>query len=232
MVSDRWGPRTLLARLPAQTRDEMIRLGAERRYRAGDVLLKQGTATRETLLLLTGFVKVTAEDGTEPVLLTIRAAGDPVGDLAAMSGQLRSATVTACTPITARFILPQTLLAFLRDRPPVAELLSALVVDQLTMANRRRVEMATRPVLDRLISVLLDLAEVCGEPQPDGSTVLPNWFNQAELAALVGTSSVDTIQRSLRSLREQDLIENGYRRITILDPDGLAALRVRPDHGG
>nr|MDT0659951.1 Crp/Fnr family transcriptional regulator [Micromonospora sp. DSM 115978] len=207
-------------------------LGVERRHRAGDVLIKQGTATREMLLLLNGFVKVTAEDGTEPVLLTIRAAGDPVGDLAAMSGQLRSATVTACTPITARFVLPQTLQAFLRDRPHAMELINALMVEQLAMANRRRVEMSTRPVLERLIGVLLDLVGICGEQQQDGSAALPNWFSQAELAALVGTSSVDTVQRQLRSLRERGLIENGYRRITVLDPDGLAALRDRPDHGG
>ncbi|MEU6025310.1 Crp/Fnr family transcriptional regulator [Micromonospora sp. NPDC047134] len=223
---------TLLARLPAQTRAELITLGVERTYRAGDVLLKQGAATREMLLLLNGFVKVSADNDKESVLLTIRAAGDPVGDLAAMSGQLRSATVTACTPVTARFILPQTLRAFLRDRPQVTELLNALMVEQLTMANRRRVEMATRPVIDRLIGVLLDLIAICGEAQQDGSAVLPNWFSQAELAALVGTSSVDTIQRQLRSLREQELIENGYRRITILDPDGLAALRARSDHQG
>ncbi|MEW2594358.1 Crp/Fnr family transcriptional regulator [Micromonospora aurantiaca] len=217
-----------MAQLPAQTRAEMIALGVERRYRVGDVLLKQGMATREMLLLLDGFVKVTAESGTEHVLLTIRAAGDPVGDLAAMSGQLRSATVTACTPVTARFVLPHTLQAFLRHRPQVAELINALVVDQLAMANRRRVEMATLPVLDRLIGVLLDLVAICGEQQQDGSATLPNWFSQAELAALVGTSSVDTIQRQLRSLREQQLIESGYRKITILDPDKLAALRVRP----
>lgn len=231
MAYQRWGPKTLLAQLPAQTRAEMIALGVERRYRAGDVLLRQGMATREMLLLLNGFVKVTAESRTEHVLLTIRAAGDPVGDLAAMSGQLRSATVTACTPVDARFILPQTLQEFLRHRPQVAALISALVVDQLAMANRRRVEMATLPVLDRLIGVLLDLVAICGEQQEDGSATLPNWFSQAELAALAGTSSVDTIQRQLRSLREQQLIENGYRKITILDPAGLAALRVRPDDG-
>jgi CRP-like cAMP-binding protein len=209
----------------------MVRLGVERRYRAGDVLLKQGMATRETLLLVTGFVKIAAESGPESVLLTIRAAGDPVGDLAALSGQLRSATVTACTPITARFILPQTLQTFLRDRPRAAELLNSLMVDQLAMANRRRVEMATRPVLDRLIGVLLDLVAICGEPRADGSVALPNWFSQIELAALVGASSVDTVQRALRALRERQLIENGYRTITILDPDGLAAARVHPDQG-
>lgn len=232
MVSHEWRPKTFLARLPTQARDEMIKMGVERRYRAGDVLLKQGMATRETLLLVSGFVKITAETGPASVLLTIRAAGDPVGDLAAMSGQLRSATVTACTPIVARFILPQTLQAFLRDRPQAAQLLNSLMVDQLAMANRRRVEMATRPVLDRLIGVLLDLVAICGERQRDGSVALPNWFSQAELAALAGTSSVDTIQRSLRSLRERELIENGYRRITILDPGELAALRVRPNRRG
>lgn len=232
MVSHYWRPETLLARLPAQTRTEMIALGVERRYRVGDVLLKQGMTTRETLLLLHGFVKITVDAGAEPVLLTVRAAGDPVGDLAAVSGRPRSATVTACTAVTARFILPHTLQAFLRSRPQAAEVINALVVEQLAMANRRRVEMATRPVLDRLIGVLLDLVAICGEQQPDGSAALPNWFNQVELAALAGTSSVDTIQRQLRGLRVQGLIENGYRSITILDPDRLAALRARSDGPG
>jgi hypothetical protein len=45
---------------------------------------KTRPATRETLLLVTGFVKIAAESGPESVLLTIRAARD----VAALSGRL------------------------------------------------------------------------------------------------------------------------------------------------
>jgi hypothetical protein len=83
-------------------------------------------------------------------------------------------------------------------------------------------------VLDRLIGVLLDLIEVCGEKQADGAVELPSWFNPAELAALAGATSTDTVQRCLRTLRERGLIENGYRWVRIKDPDRLAAARVPP----
>jgi CRP/FNR family cyclic AMP-dependent transcriptional regulator len=228
MTSGNWRPATLLARLPSRVRDEMAALGAERRYRAGDVLIHEGGSTREMLLLLSGYVKVSMRNGTHSVLLAVRSAGDPVGDLAAMSGEPRSATVTACTPIVARFILPETLRAFLQRHPQAAGLISGLVSARLAAANRRRVEVATRPVLDRLIGVLLDLIEVCGEKQADGAVELPSWFNQAELAALAGATSTDTVQRCLRTLRERGLIENGYRWVRIKDPDRLAAARVPP----
>jgi CRP/FNR family cyclic AMP-dependent transcriptional regulator len=225
MMADVWRPATLLARLPPRARAEMVGLGAERHFRSGDVLVREGAASRETLLLLSGFVKVTAAHGPHSVLLAVRQAGDPIGDLAAMSGQPRSATVTACTPIVARFILPETLRAFLKAHPQADQLLSALIVEQLSLANRRRVEVATRPVLGRLIGVILDLIAICGDGQEDGSVLLPNWLTQAELAALAGAASPDTIQRSLKTLRDQGLIENGYRWVRIKDPERLAAAR-------
>lgn len=228
MSAVNWRPATLLARLPPRIRDELTGLGAERRYRTGDVLVREGGSSREMLLLLRGYVKVTMRTGTRPVLLAVRPAGDPVGDLALMSGEPRSATVTACTPVVARFILPDTLHAFLRRHPQAAGLLNGIVSARLVAANRRRAEVATRPMLDRLVGVLLDLIEVCGERRDDGSVDLPSWFSQAELAELAGATSTDTVQRCLKTLRERDLIENGYRWVRIKAPERLAATRVPP----
>ena len=222
-----WRTTTLLNRLSAPVRDEMIRLGAARSYEPGDVLIRQGGTSREALLLLSGLVKVKAEDGHTDVLLTVRGAGDVVGDLAALSGQARSATVTAGTAVVARFILPDTLREFLRRHPQAAELLNALMVDQLMQANRRRVEFATMPVMDRLISVILELVAICGDRRLDGSVHLPPVFSQSEWADLVGAASEDTVQRCLRNLRSAGLVTPRYKFLVVEDPGRLRAEQGR-----
>jgi hypothetical protein len=55
--ANEWRTTTLLSRLSAPARDEMIRLGAVRSYEPGDVLIRQGGTSREALLLLSGLVK-------------------------------------------------------------------------------------------------------------------------------------------------------------------------------
>ncbi|WFE39359.1 Crp/Fnr family transcriptional regulator [Micromonospora sp. WMMD998] len=211
-------------------RDEVLRLGVLRRYPAGTVLIQQGSSSREALLLLHGYVKVFVNSGDHAVLLTVRSQGDVVGDLAAVSGQARSATVTACTHVVARFILPETLREFLARHRHANERLNALVVEQLTGANRRRAEFATLPVVERLARVIGELAGICGDRRPDGSVRLPPWFSQAELADLVGASA-DSVQRALRVLRRRALIDTGYRSLTIRDPAQLAAVRSDSDVG-
>ena len=227
-MTSEWRPGTLLGQLSAAERTELLGLGATREYPTGAVLMRQGASARETLLLLRGYVKITASSEHHTVLLTVRAQGDLVGDFAATSGRERSATVTACTPIVAQFLLPDTLRGFLGRHPHAAELVSGLMVEQLSNANRRRVEYATLPVVSRLARVITELVEICGERRPAGGMQLPSWFGQAELADLVG-ASVDSVQRALRALRRQGVIDTGYRSVAILDPDALDAARGLPD---
>lgn len=220
-----WRPATMLSRLSPTLRNEMLGLGVERAYATGAVLMLQGSSRREALLLLHGYVKIIAGVEGQSVLLTVRGQGDVIGDLAAMSGHVRSATVLACTPIVARFILPETLRAFLAKHPVAAELLNSLMVSQLIGANQRRVDFATLSVRERLARVLSELIVVCGEVQPDASVRLPRWFGQADLADLVG-ASVDSVQRALRDLRGMGLVDTGYRSVTVLDPARLTAVRA------
>jgi len=227
-MTGEWRPGTLLGQLSATERTELLGLGATREYPTGAVIMRQGATAREAVLLLRGYVKITAASEDHAVLLTVRAQGDLVGDFAATSGRERSATVTACTPIAARFLLPDTLRGFLGRHPHAAELVSGLMVDQLSGANRRRVEYATLPVVSRLARVITELVEICGERRPTGGLQLPSWFGQAELADLVGASA-DSVQRALRTLRREGVIATGYRSVTILDPDALDSARGLPD---
>lgn len=82
-----WPPSSLLAHLSADARDDLLTLGAARRYRVRQVLMREGERTTHAILLRAGFVKVTAvADGGRNALIAIRMAGDLIGELGAIDG--------------------------------------------------------------------------------------------------------------------------------------------------
>ncbi|MFE9360995.1 Crp/Fnr family transcriptional regulator [Streptomyces olivaceoviridis] len=84
-------------------------------------------ADRHSLLLVSGIAKVTARvESGDPLLIAFTAAGDTVGEMAALDGAPRSATVTACGPLTARALHPGVLRDLLMRRPEVAAALTAM----------------------------------------------------------------------------------------------------------
>src|SRR4051794_7834763 len=88
--------RGIFAALSPSTVSSLVRIGAERVYRPGDVVVREGESTTFVVLLLEGCVKVTANtaDGGR-ALLAVRGGGELVGELAGLDGEPRSATVTA-----------------------------------------------------------------------------------------------------------------------------------------
>jgi CRP/FNR family cyclic AMP-dependent transcriptional regulator len=185
-----WRPATLLGQLPGPERAELLSLGTEHDYPAGGVLMFQDDSRRDALLLLSGYAKVTAAAEGHTVLLAIRAQGDVVGEPAAPT---HAATIIACTPVVARTVPLMALADYLVRRPAVGDLLKALVMTELTGANRRRDEFATLTIRERLARVTVELAELCGSP------VLPAWITEADLADLID-APVASVPAALRSL--------------------------------
>lgn len=169
---------------------------------------------RHALLLLSGFAKVTAtvENG-QSSLLAVRVAGDTVGEMAALDGAPRSATVTACGPLTARVIPVGVLREALIRRPELSIALTGIVADRLRWANRRRLDFSGYPAKVRLARLLVELATAYGRAE-DGAVAIGCQLTQPELAALIGTAET-TIHKGLRELREEGLLGTGYR-ITIV----------------
>jgi CRP/FNR family transcriptional regulator, cyclic AMP receptor protein len=67
------------------------------RFRKGQTLISEGEQADDIFLLLDASVKVSAQlDAGGRALLAIRIGGDVVGEIAAMDGGTRSATVSAC----------------------------------------------------------------------------------------------------------------------------------------
>ncbi|WP_298560749.1 Crp/Fnr family transcriptional regulator [Streptomyces luteogriseus] len=211
-----WPARSLLGAVPSEARRELLGLGVPARFEAGKVLIGEGARDRHLLVLLSGFAKVTArvENGEES-LLAVRVGGDSVGEMAALDGSPRSATVTACGPLAARVVQPAALHALLAKRPEVHLALTGILADRLRWANRRRLDFKGYPAKVRLARLLVELATLYGRPV-EGGMVLGCRLTQPELAALTGAAET-TVHKGLRDLRRDGLLETGYGSTVIRD---------------
>ncbi|MET9886221.1 Crp/Fnr family transcriptional regulator [Streptomyces sp. NPDC006430] len=225
---EQWPARSLLGLVSPEARTELLATGTEVRYEAGAVLLTEGALDRHVLLLLSGLAKVTAtvENG-QASLLAVRVGGDTIGEMAALDGAPRSATVIACGPLAARVMQPAVLNDLLVRRPEVAMALTRMVADRLRWANRRRLEFRGYPVKVRMARLLVELAERYGRQGRDG-VVVGCRLTQPEIAALTGAAET-TVHKGLRELREEGLLDTGYRTTVIRD---LTRLRELADLAG
>jgi CRP-like cAMP-binding protein len=218
-----WTPGTLLSELSAPDRDALLALGSRRAYPPGAALISQGSPGADTFALLQGYAKVFGHspDG-RAVLLSIRSGGDLVGELAALDGKPRSASVVAATRVFAQAIAQHAFLAYLRDRPAAATAIQHAVLADYRRASDHRVHLSGAPTAVRLALVLSDLMETFGQPCAEGVRIeVP--LSQPELASLVGVSE-PTLHRTLTDLRTRQMVRTRYRHVIVSDPAALRAL--------
>jgi CRP/FNR family cyclic AMP-dependent transcriptional regulator len=218
-----WPPGTLLGTLGAADRAALLALGTRRTYQPGTALVNEGSADAGTFALLHGYAKVfgTTADG-RAVLLSIRAGGDLVGELAALDDKPRSASVVAATRVVAQAVSQQAFLRYLEERPSAAKAIHGAVVAEYRRVTSERVHMNGAPTAVRLALVLNHLTASYGRPCADGVRIeVP--LSQPELASLVGVSE-PTLHRCLTDLRARDIVRTRYRHLIVTDPGALQAL--------
>ncbi|GAA0499327.1 Crp/Fnr family transcriptional regulator [Paractinoplanes deccanensis] len=221
-----WPPRTFMARLSPPTAAALLRLGTEQRLPTGRILMREGEHGSYVALIRRGVVKVTAEmpDG-RPALLSIRVAGDLVGEMGALNQLPRSATVTMCGPGTVRLIQVRDFAPFLTSHPPAAVALAATVGERLRWSNRRRIDFTSYPVKTRLARILTELADFHGLRSREGALEIGIRLTQPELATLCGAAEI-SVHKALRDMRRSHLVSSRYGRIIVWD---LSGLRDRAD---
>jgi CRP/FNR family cyclic AMP-dependent transcriptional regulator len=215
-----WPPSTLLGRLDEPARQQLLKLGVRRLAGACRVILREGVLESHVIVLDDALTKVTVSmaDGRQ-ALLAIRVSGDIVGEMSALNGTPRSATVTTCRASTIHIIHRKEFRTFLRSHPDAAMEIAGIVADRLRWANQRRVDFASYPVKVRLAKVLWEIAVAYGRRERQG-IIVDIQLTQAELATLCGAAEI-SLQKSLRELREADIIGTGYRQVIVRDAEAL-----------
>jgi len=206
--------------LPAAAAAELERLGGRRRYAAGETLFLEGDRAGEVLVLVSGEVKISvgSQEGRE-VILDVLEPGSLIGELSAIDGEARSATVAALSPVEVLAVAAGPFNEFLNRHPDVLRQLLLEVIRRLRVRVRHQLEFGAGDALGRVCARLVELADRYG--RVDGSAVvLSSPVSQSELAAWTGLSR-EAIVKALRALRQLGWIDNRGRAIVIREVDSL-----------
>jgi CRP/FNR family transcriptional regulator, cyclic AMP receptor protein len=204
---------------PEQVRSLRSR-AVPRSFRKGQAVFHEGGSSDRVVVLVKGRVKVstTTAEGKE-IVLAFRGPGDLLGELSAIDGQPRSASVEAIERVEALAVAAPDFRAFLVDHPELGLMLLEMLGRRLRDADRKRVEYGAHDTVGRVAARLLELAEEYGEEDPKGIRIgLP--ISQEELAGWTGASR-EAVSRALQTLRSAGWVVTERRRITVCDPEAL-----------
>jgi CRP-like cAMP-binding protein len=220
-IPTEWPPGTLLARLRESSRQELLTLGTAVRYAADREIIVQGATDTHVFLLLEGVVKVLVNDASgETAVLTVRVAGDLIGELASLDHKPRSATVVTCGDVSARLITSAELHGFLHRRNDGFVELIGVIDDQLRWANRRRRDFLSHTAAERVARVLAELVGAHGR-QEVGGWVLGIPLTKVELASIAGMKP-RTAEKAFADLRKAGVVVSHLRRdVVVPDLEGL-----------
>jgi CRP-like cAMP-binding protein len=208
---------------PVLTYDELLELesaGTVIRQTPGGLLFGEGEETDFTLVIRKGTVRIT-KGGRG---ISLRGAGEPVGEQAAIRKKPRSASVYAIDDVEALYISAPAWRQFLDTNPRAAKALLALSYDRQDESDRKLVESSSLAVEQRLARQLIDLINdmSLGERSSEGIVLR---FSQIELADLIRVSR-DAVVPVIRALKKSGIVpdERTRKKITIVDLDALRSI--------
>jgi CRP-like cAMP-binding protein len=213
--------RAFLYQLAPDDADALRACGVERRYGGGVAILHQGDDSAGVLVLLEGRVKVSLmPPGGREVIVDFAGPGDIIGELAAIEGTPRSASVFAIEPVRALVVPRDSFERLLTTRPSITLAVLRRLAARLHAADEQRLQFSAHDVLGRVAHALLVLSDRYGRPSDRGIEItLP--LSQDELAAWTA-SSREGVAKALHILRRLGWVETHRRRTVVLD---LHALR-------
>jgi CRP-like cAMP-binding protein len=189
------------------------------RCRARQPLITRDDVDRDCFFVISGTLRVIAWSAAgREVSFRDVGPGQSIGELAALDGRPRSATVVALTDSVLARLSPEALTALLQRHWPICERLLRHLAATARLLTDRVVELSTLGTEQRLCAELLR----CVTPgAADGPLVLAPAPSHSELAARIGTLRPE-VTRALARLEERGLVQRGRGSLTLLDLAGLA----------
>lgn len=191
---------------------ELVRRARRRRLDPGQTLFLQGDPADGLYVVLSGRIKVfkTSAKGREQTLM-LMGSGDPVGEVAVLSGENYPASAEALEPSEVLYMPRQAFLDLVAREPEIALRLLGALSSRLRTFTRLIEDLSLREVAERLAAHLLILA---GEGEAD--QVVDLTVSKTQLSAAVGTVP-ETLSRAFRQLSVSGAVETKGRKVFIKD---------------
>jgi CRP/FNR family transcriptional regulator len=191
-------------------------------YKKGEIIFYADEHPSGLYCIREGKIKVykTGAEGREHITHLARP-GDVLGYRALISGDVYAEYAVPLETSHVCHIPGGTVLAMLAQNRTLMSGMMNMLSHDLKAAEERIVELAQKPVRERLAEALLELADTYGLEE-DRST-LSVTLTRGEIAEIVGTAT-ESVSRMLSTFRTEDLIAIDGRKILITDRDRLARI--------
>lgn len=188
----------------------------------GGLVLDFGDATDDVFLVAEGAVRVVVRTPLgQEVILGDLGPGEVFGEMAAVDGEPRSASVTALHPTRLCRLPAAAFLEVALRSPEVGLRVMRVLVARLRLQDERLFEQVVLPVRHRLASELLRLSRP-REGRGEAGRVVSPPPPQHVLAARIGARR-ETISLMLAELAREGLLEVSARAIALPRPEALRA---------
>lgn len=184
-------------------------------YKSGNTIFNEGSYPSGLYCIHKGKVKI-FKNGTEGKEQILRFAkeGDILGYKSLLSDQPFSASAAALDEAVICFIPKKSYFDVLQTNPKLSLKMMQLLTQELKTAETRIVELAQKPVRERLAETILILKETFGFEE-DGKTIAIS-LTREEIANIVGTAT-ESVIRLLSEFKKDGIIDLKGRSISILD---------------
>ncbi len=188
-------------------------------YKKGQNVFYEGTRPAGLYCLNSGKAKVYKLDayGKEQIVRLAKA-GDVLGYRSLISGELYASFAAALEDSLVCFIPKDVFFKLIQNNPEMSMKVIRLLSQELKVAETRLVDMAQKPVRERLAETLLILEEFYGLSD-DGET-LDIHLTREDIANIVGTAT-ESVIRYLSEFKQEKIIEIRGRKIKITNNPAL-----------
>ena len=197
-----------------------------RRAGAGQQILDRTDEHRDVFFVVEGSVRAVdfSPSGREVVYAVIGAGGH-FGELSAIDGLGRSASVVAIEHCLLAALTPTQFESLILSHPQVAIELLRDLVGIIRTTDERLSEVSTLGTTARVCRELLRLVRT---DEQTGDWLIAPLPTQRDLAGRAGTTR-ETVARTLSQLTREAIVERTGRALRVLDRAGLEAASARID---
>lgn len=188
-------------------------------YKKGQLIFHEGGKPSGLYCINSGKIKIAklGSDGKEQIVRLAKP-GDVIGYRALMAEANYSASAVALEDAVICFIPRSQFLDLINHNADFASGLMKLLSNALGEAEERMVQMAYKPVRERLAEALLLLQKTYQQQEGEDNFTIS--ISREDLASIVGTAKETTI-RLLSEFKDENLIATKGSSITILDHEKL-----------